>query len=287
MKKVLLILLVFNCRLIYGSFNFPDSSAIWTISSFGWGNCSGTQSFSITKDTIIDNSKYKVIKVTNDSIFNLKSSDYFCSIKDSANKWYFIFNGQSKRLLLYDFNLKTGDSITVDNFFGMSYKIKVISVDSIIIDGQKRKRLNVGMFQNQDNYVWESWIEGIGSTHGLFYSSFYIMDAGFSLMCFSQNSKLIYCPFGRCGCIRTALIQDTYWKTNIYPNPFKDKVTISNTHKDENIMIYNNQGQLIFQKVIVKDLDAVTIDLSKYPNGLYLLYLHGNDKDSQIIIKHK
>jgi hypothetical protein len=58
---------------------------------------------------------------------------------------------------------------------------------------------------------------------------------------------------------------------NIYPNPVRYELTITNTENVENIVIYNSIGQ------VVKQLGAANsqlmIDVSGLPQGIYTLKL--------------
>ena len=64
--------------------------------------------------------------------------------------------------LLYTFGLHVGDTVPI-KFASAVYPEKIISIDSILINGNYRKRFNTNGSINNN-----AWIEGVGSTHFLF-----------------------------------------------------------------------------------------------------------------------
>lgn len=58
---------------------------------------------------------------------------------------------------------------------------------------------------------------------------------------------------------------------SIYPNPTKDNVTFKkNGLKEQDIIVYNALGELIYPKISINDSDFL-LDFSKYPEGLYYI----------------
>jgi hypothetical protein len=274
MKKIILFIVLLSSSYLGKTqqyIYFPDSSATWSISSISWGTCYRNDSYSIVGDTLINNFTYKKINACGDSVFNLGESEYFCAIRDSAKKWMFVFKGQTQALLLYDFSAQTGDTITVNNISGDTLKVTIVNIDSITVNGRIREKINISQYGNVDNYVWESWIGGIGSTHGLFYPSVFVTDGGYELNCFYQNDTLLYSQSGTCGCVidKTDVSDIEHNKLMVYPNPFENYTTFEfgPSFNFQSIKIFNSQGSLI--KSIQ---NSNTIDLSNFPDGLYLLY---------------
>lgn len=76
----------------------------------------------------------------------------------------------------------------------------------------------------------------------------------------------------------TDILEDILqYKIVIFPNPTNDKIIIELENTSEaNIIIYNSLGQPVFQQSILgKD---ITIDLSSYPDGMYLIQAQQNNK---------
>ncbi|MBE9469145.1 MAG: T9SS type A sorting domain-containing protein [Bacteroidetes bacterium] len=68
--------------------------------------------------------------------------------------------------------------------------------------------------------------------------------------------------------------KSTNEQIKIFPNPSKNRVTISASEEElEHILIFNSLGQNVtdFIKIITKERKALIIDLSNLPNGCYIL----------------
>jgi len=100
MKKLLFVFPILFCLTVRAQLIFPDSSATWSISATDMGSCDYNHAYSVVGDTIISSSTYKNIYVANDSLFNYSNSGYYCSVLDSAHKWYFLFKGDTNKYLL-------------------------------------------------------------------------------------------------------------------------------------------------------------------------------------------
>jgi hypothetical protein len=269
MKNYFLVFLLLFCRSISGQISFPDSSAVWSISDIIMGDCE-TYTYSVIGDTLIKSHKYEKIYVSYDTLFNTSNSKYYCSVKDSLHKWYFIFNEDTSNYMLYDFALKAGDSVIISNAFRQSVKVYVQSIDSINLAGMFRKKLSL----MSATFMPDTWVEGIGSLNGLFYPELSgVEDVGFTLNCFQQNNKLLFSQNGKCSSTTTDINVKTEF-FDIYPNPSIGLFTINNNLTDMyNIVVYNSLG------VMVKELnnchDITNLDLSDYPNGIYVIKVFG------------
>ena len=69
-----------------------------------------------------------------------------------------------------------------------------------------------------------------------------------------------------------------------YPNPATNSITIVGNENNTQIRLYNNLGELIFQKEINSYQNVVDLDLSKYESGMYLIKV-GEDVE-KIFITH-
>jgi hypothetical protein len=124
-------------------------------------------------DTVIEDLKYKKVYIQdNDSIADFNNAYYFAAVREDtmAGKVYFrseYYYSDGQEHLLYDFSVDVGDTVRFYSLWsGLQKKeMTVKSIDSILIDNHYRKRINF----DHENSGEESWIEGIGSTHGLFF----------------------------------------------------------------------------------------------------------------------
>ncbi len=64
----------------------------------------------------------------------------------------------------------------------------------------------------------------------------------------------------------------------IYPNPASEQVSLSVPENNEslNLHVYNNRGQLILNQNIAAGVSALTISVSDWPNGIYLVNVTGD-----------
>lgn len=70
----------------------------------------------------------------------------------------------------------------------------------------------------------------------------------------------------------------------VYPNPVSDVLSISGLKQNGTVLLYNAEGKLLQQQTVTAQ--TMTIDMSKYAKGIYLLqYKTGDEVVNQKIIK--
>jgi len=293
---VTLILILFLLTNTNGQkyFSFKDTGAIWSVN---------IEKFSSSGDTLIKGIKYKKFYETvADSIFSLDKASYFTALReDSSKKVMVIRDGSQYEKLLYDFSLKLGDTAVVYpyGYYGPeqdSSQIKIAQVDSILINLSYRKRYKIIPLIG-GTWIPEYWIEGIGSTLGIFNAGFCvtrIMDVGYpELLCFSYKDTINYFGAGS-NCfvpvwtdLKTKEIEKSI--CSFLPNPFIDRsiLHISGVNSFNFVLqFYNIFGSLIRSYQITRN-DFV-IDRGGLSSGIYLYKLMEKqlNKDiGKIIIK--
>ncbi|MCK9401570.1 MAG: hypothetical protein M0Q51_16465 [Bacteroidales bacterium] len=204
MKKVLkIIMFVFLVPLtskeqIYVP--FPDSNAIWSevltdmqpfeIQAYQYG---------ISGDTSFNSTWYKKVYLLNDTVYPLVLGQYCCAIREDSLKRIYAIDCQccfqplsgEEEVILYDFSKSVGDTVLVglDGTDPLGGYYVIDYIDSVLIDGNYRKTYH---FVDYD-YL-EYWIEGIGSTRGLF-SPLTPVTTGslkWELICFNQDGIVKY-----------------------------------------------------------------------------------------------
>lgn len=62
---------------------------------------------------------------------------------------------------------------------------------------------------------------------------------------------------------------------SVYPNPFKDKLTIENTEKEDvDFEIMDKTGVVVFGRMVVNGFEIKELDLDNLPTGLYCLKIY-------------
>ena len=281
MKKILIFITFFpvfaSAQLNYF---FPDSNSYFSVS---W------MKFWFQGDTVIGDFKYKKVYMQmNDSIADFNKAYYFTAIREDtvAEKVYFYhydyYNAENE-YLLYDFSVNVGETVGFYSFWGgLHIKQQVVkSIDSILIDGHYRKKIN---FLHERHGI-ESWIEGIGSTQGIFFPGYFeevdAMDWTY-LLCVHVDERLIYenpDPFyDNYNCYipdhGVNILEHKKEILKIYPT-IADKVLYietDNNIEDFNYKIINVQGQVINEGMFSSNI----VNVSNLNKGFYLIVVSDN-----------
>ena len=297
MKSVIIVLIILLTAQVSGqSYDpFPTDSATWSVQEYfhAWlpepDGCIARH-YGLSGDTIIDGKKFSKLFGNNlplhtpyeDTAFNVQTAVYVAAVReDSAKKIWIRQPGDTTDILYYDFALDSGDTFCF-NYFGMGCH-PVISVDSILIDGNYRRQIIFQPFNS------ESWIEGIGSTTGWFE---WQLTGSWSwrLLCFSEYQQQLY-GSSNCHC-------DTYTPieniniirkgVKIYPTPATLEIHIEfDEHSGDtySINVYSVLGKR--RKSIVCQEKRINIDVSDLQEGIYLILISDGEGASwtQKIIK--
>ena len=283
---------------------FPDSNSYFSVS---W------MKFWFQGDTTIGDYTYKKVYMQNgDSIADFNRASYFAAIREDtiAEKVYcvnptygvpYTDARDEREVLLYDFSLNVGEKVNFYSFWsswgsqgwgsGSPY-IKeqvVISIDSILIDNHYRKRIN---FHNEHSGI-EYWIEGIGSTHGIFFSgNFDIADAmdWTRLLCVHIDGRIIYPSSDYSNsCYRKEYTNISEKKNEIfkiYPTVADNLLYVGTEKNIENFdyKIINTQGQIINSGM----LKSNTVNVETLSKGFYFIVISDKKQNSkkQKFIKH-
>jgi hypothetical protein len=195
MKKNKIILLC--CGLLFtlvitaqSNSRFPlQPSSTWRVDSVGMWEIVENVRYFFNGDTTINNRRffklYKSGVLLFDTPYYYKDA-YVGALRDNENKIYFIKKNKNIETLLFDFNLKIGD--TIQSYIGKGKPI--ISIDTLQ-DGRR------AFYYAKDHFNLGYYIEGIGSNGGLFSagSAFVFIHSGEMtnyLICYSENGKLVY-----------------------------------------------------------------------------------------------
>lgn len=290
MMKTLLIFCFLPCGLqAQNYFPFPDSNAVWHVYNVGFEGPYYTYYHYVMEedDTVINGQTYN--KVALYSYFDT----LVVGIREDSSKRVFFYLpddigfglDSAGEYLFYQFGLNAGD--TVPLFKGnQNESPRVIQdIDSILVDGSYRKRYHVSNpYLLQNDY----WIEGIGSSAGLFGPYAYEFENYWELYCFEQDGAFIY-PDSNCLSTSIESIINKNEEILISPNPATTQVKVEFVNSSpalEFVSLFNINGQKVLS--IRPTSNAVTFDVKSLPSGLYLcriLMSNGNSIIRKIIVE--
>ncbi|OFY97461.1 MAG: hypothetical protein A3K10_02210 [Bacteroidetes bacterium RIFCSPLOWO2_12_FULL_31_6] len=295
-------------------FPFPDSVGIWRETSIFYQQNSNGITFKnifINGDTIINGDSYNKLYIYScgqyiisdtypipafDCPIDTSTSIYYGALREVNKRIYFypdsnfgyynfcsnsIFNGD---FLLFDFNSTIGDTVYYMPF-DSSYMV-INSIDSILIQGQYRKKYNYS-FQSALPDCWGSsnYVEGIGDIYaGLFSHITSYFENGEFLNCFEDN-QVTFSNNG--GCVTNSLnefVNENDLK--IYPNPTSNKLYVELEHPTRTkVSLFDISGKEVYSSFINQSKSI--IDVSSFKSGLYLVKVvneNGSSKSKLINI---
>ncbi len=296
---ILLSVLITDLRLKAQSYYpMPVSDAQWDITrcwSFYPGGWHDEYSVRLDgSDTTMNGRVYKKLNLVThhlpgtqyDSIFT-----HFLGGMRETNKQVFFVSEylciDTIERMLYDFNtVENGDTIftqVLTNGLTQFIPHIVTSIDSVLIGDDHHRRINL---RDENDFFSESWIEGVGSSLGLVYPSYWLLtDNSYDLNCFYNQNLLkftnpdpayAFCtpplPDIHCDPLNNSIppILNVH-RFNIYPNPAVDILNIETTSAFRSIHIVNGWGERIMTSVFTDQLEVHSL----LP-GFYFIEFTGN-----------
>lgn len=249
------------------------------------------EKYFIDGDSTYNTIDYKKYYFTNDSI--VTTGSFFALLREDTilKKVFSIASGNTQEHLLYDFSLSINDTISVyplsfPFYFG-PILIKVDLIDSVLIGSNYHKRLKISGV-NENTGFDEYWIEGIGSTMGIFncgITGIVVLDIYYStLLCFEKDGVILYNNQNFTNCYQhhsTGIDENSLWlKTLLFPNPATSLVYIKSNIEIKSYKIESLVGKIIKQENTTSK--TFSIDISTYLDGVYMVTL---TTDNGIIVK--
>ena len=227
----------------------PTTKAVWTISTVSFGVPTAPYKYGMYGDTIINNRTYKKIYQNFDNNFDITNSVYRGAIREFGKKVYKVNPGTTTEGILYDFTLAIGDTARSIDYYGNINKKKVTGYNFIVYNGIMHRKW---IFQS----TGEFWLEGIGSSFGLFDGFVTPTDVCRSLVCLSIDATVQYqnaspacstpiaynCDGGFVG-INELLIDNS--RSIIFPNPISSSAILQTNIElnDGTLKVYDVLGQ--------------------------------------------
>jgi len=230
---------------------------------------------------------YKKIYENYDFNFNIASSTttYRGAIREYGKKIYKINPGTNTEGILYNFNLNVGDTAKSITYYGAIAKKKVTGLSFIVYNNQVHKKW---LFQDG-----EYWLEGIGSSYGLFNSLFQGFDICYDLVCMSIDGTVQYqnmnticsnttAPYN-CdgGFVSVNELSLENAKSFILPNPFSDSSILKTSLElnDATLKVYDITGNEVLMNT---HLNGQEIKITKGHLGSGSYYYNLSDKGNLI-----
>jgi hypothetical protein len=185
-------------------------------------------------------------------------------LREENNKWYTFYENEDT--LLFDFTLDVNDTVYSAYTFLMGDPIIVIAIDSILVDGDYKRRLQINA--QGAEYI----IEGIGATSGLFENMFFF-EWYSQLVCYAKNGVSVWGETTE-ECDLAVYINENQGNADpisVFPNPAKGFTMLSIPPGLENITfkLIDLVGRIVYQGSF-ESSSINKIQLNSYHSGIYL-----------------
>ena len=315
MKKIItcgFLFLLFKVAIGQNYYPMPKSNAIWNIYSDNVFSIDQYwMRYGLIGDSLINDTLYsKMYLLINDTSLEITNTNYLSIsgyddirrqnlmgfVREDSDKKIYFRDTLDKETIIYDFSMNVGDSIiyshsiimvsdysvlTISGLHNYENSDKVISIDSAMINGVYRKRLNfISGF---------SCVEGIGcvGSNGFFapITDFCTCGDEFFLACYKNNDTVLILnnpKCSRCFCSIYTNNPEEKWEAVkdifIYPNPLNSSsdATITLNVNSDFLKIFNQKGQLVLQEKTIEN--SINIGKNNLNKGLYLLQIFDDDK---------
>ncbi len=294
-KAVLLFVVIFVAMFsdVYAQ-NFLNQTARWKQRFSYYGMTNSTTCISerhFNGDTTIAGKQYFLLFYSDHCIRTIRTFDSlgnpivtydttdatsFLGFMREENKKIYIRDVLDNEYLQYNFNISENtyvDSIVHNSSCGPLNSVRVLSSDTVCVGNSIRKRWRVSM----STYPLAFYIiEGIGPSSG-FLSPVCrngCPECGYQLLSFSLNGDTLY----NANCLKLGVENDERKdsQSEIFPNPFSNKLSIKSSEVIESIEIKSILGQTIFSTAI--NSMTTEMETNELPEGIYLLKLKINGK---------
>jgi hypothetical protein len=294
-KTALFLLLLVFSKALYGQTLVIDNSKWNTLRELVKANGSEkwTETVNIRQDTSINGQTYKRVFQKDNHLGEQETMIAF--IREDSTGKVFIKPIDKNVYLLYDFGLKTGDTVVVFDWVVLSNTEKEHSdmakinyrVDSIVpvfIGGASRKLYYLA---SKDGAYWDNyqqWISGIGGIHGILYSG-ELPVSGHplkNLLCYSQNDSLIYInpTYNSCSINTLSSINALNINELMYFNRSSKTLIIKLIQAGSAfIKIYELSGNMAFSQLVKVGENKIMLDF--LPSGIYIVSLSINNNSIQ------
>lgn len=307
MKKLLLLAISFISLSTYAQtyFPIPDSAIVWRqygyVQGFnccctGPGPCLRDDDFQyfLRGDTVVGAQLYnKVYKTGKGNTYiagmytcppwcgnfqySYYSNTYEGGIRNDVGqkKVYYLPPNATQDTLLYDFDLKLGDTLS-PSWLSFGNPVYVTGVDSILVGGLYHKRfdLSASSFPNEVTII-----EGIGGSLGLLsplFTNVNVSNISNTLLCVTVNQIPVYPDTATvCAFVSINSASNSILDYKVLPNPFSNKLNV----------ILNKPGTVRFilydvtsKEIINEELsNSAIIPTEQFSKGIYFYEIRNEE----------
>ncbi len=215
------------------------------MASMNYPNDYFTETQSIRDNITLDGVDYKL--VWKEDVYDSKR--IAGAVREEDKRVYFRRKTEQNfqdEVLLYDFNLTVGDTVTVN---WMGQQLMVLEESEVEINGTMRRKLIFG----PDEY----WIEGVGSSYGFLNSGYEDIVGSFvHLLCYHENGNLVWdneafddCVMNSDGTLASFAPQDAEWYFDVF-NPWGTHPEYQRFFVDGDTIIQGHQCSIITQHFV-------------------------------------
>jgi hypothetical protein len=291
--KALFLFLFFAAFYVVEAQSFFDSSNTYLCIGKGMGRSYSHHKYRMVLDSVVSDTEYYKME---DDLYGVKSANNY-SFKTIKGKVFHQYKGSNRgEMLLYDFNLKEGDTTRVGGMgASLVFPNSLLTVDSIRqvqFAGKMRKGMYVHVANMNLHFLW---IENIGSfENGVLYTNNVEMETYNELVNLCHEDSLWYwkdhevIKSGANTCnpvfYGSSIQGSEFHGYKMLPNPFKDEVHFLDWDGHVvDLKIYDVNGRVVFDAIVDTDLG---LDLSKLAKGFYCVKMSNGQKFSaQILVK--
>ena len=253
----------------------PNSSWATLYYNIIFGVCSTTYHF-FDGDSVVNGKTYQKLFYYKDEQHTKRFFEGF--MREENKKTYFagkLQGNKTTETILYDFSLKTGDTLIQEirmseDFWEITYSY-ISKCDTVIINGVQKKRMilkELGFDRIRDTVI-----ESIGSLQGIMTPICYACIGNIKeLLCYAKNDELLYQnpKYSKCyydnyeELLSVPIIEQD--KFSVFPNPAKDMLFITSENTsisqidifdifgrkiyNEQLKIYNNKYEIYINNII-------------------------------------
>jgi hypothetical protein len=260
---------------------FPTSNTTWTERLGRNDNSPGFRMLGLKNaDTVIGGVTYHKLYQSPDAV--LDESEWIGGLRENAaHKVYFYNNSTHTETVIYDFSVAVADTVITQG----SMQGIVHSIDSVLIGGSYRMRINFRMPGSSAMWLGGSWVAGMGNTGvgGLLGSPLAqpTCDCATEIICAQQTGSWNYhnSKYGSLDCtnvLGTEVLHTDAIHADIYPNPITNTSTLSITGNAgfDQVSIYDMQGRKV--KTLAVVVGGTILSKSDYAPGVYVYRLQNS-----------